>query len=215
MAPDELGVKDVSKKLERSATDLRKAASDLDVLDAAIGDGDHGTSVANLFEKAVAETNLEDPSAGHLLKDFGESVMRHCSGASGSIYALLFTSLGTTLSLNDTIELSDLALGFRRGLDMVKHVGGASRGDATLVDALEPYVEALEEHSRVNMNMSRALDLAADAARRGASSTSSMVAKFGRARGFGERALGHQDPGSRSFAVVANAWRNTYGDDES
>ena len=214
MPPESLSALEVSKLLFRSATDLRVAASELDALDAAIGDGDHGTSVATLFETAVADTNLEDPSAGRLLNEFGKALMLHCSGASGSLYALLFTSLGTSLESVDLIELGDLALGFRRGLDMVKQVGGASRGDATLVDALEPYVEALEKHSLDGAGLSRALDQAADAARRGASSTSTMVARIGRARSFGELGVGHEDPGSRSFAVVANAWRITKEDGE-
>jgi len=209
MSPNVFSASDVASVLTRSAKDLREAANELDALDAAIGDGDHGSSVATLFEMAVAETELLDHSAGRLLKQFGTALMRHCSGASGTLYAVLFTNLGTTLELDDEIDLSELARGFRRGLDMVQQVGGASPGDATLVDALEPFVDVLEEQSRNDVSLSKALDLAAEAATGGAKFTSTMVARIGRARNFGERSLGHEDPGARSFAVMANSWRSS------
>jgi phosphoenolpyruvate---glycerone phosphotransferase subunit DhaL len=208
MSLDVLNASDVANILTRSAEDLRGVANELNALDTAIGDGDHGSSVATLFETAVADTDLENPSAGHLMKNFGQALMRHASGASGTLYAVLFTNIGTTLEPNDAIELSELARGFRRGLDMVQQVGGASLGDATLVDSLEPFVQVLEEQSHETVRMSKALDLAADAAVRGALSTSTMMARIGRARNFGDRSIGHEDPGARSFVVVANAWRS-------
>ncbi len=209
MSLDVLNASDVADVLTRSAEGLRGVANELNALDASIGDGDHGSSVATLFETAVTDTDLEDQSAGHLMKIFGQSLMRHASGASGTLYAVLFANIGTTLEPNDAIELSELARGFRRGLDMVQQVGGASLGDATLVDSLEPFVQVLEEQSQENVRLSQALDLAADAAARGAISTSTMVARIGRARTFGERSIGHEDPGARSFVVIANAWRSS------
>jgi len=206
---DVLSASDVAHVLTRSAQELRGAASELDSLDAAVGDGDHGSSVATLFETAVAKTNLEEQSAGHLLNEFGQSLLRHCSGASGTLYAVLFTNLGSTLEPDDAIGLSALARGFRRGLDMVQKAGGATPGDATMVDALDPFVDVLEEQARDNATLSVALERAADAAKTGAVSTSQMVARVGRARGFGDRTRGHEDPGARSFAVIANAWRTS------
>lgn len=209
MSPDVLIASNVARTLSNSAKDLREAASELDALDASIGDGDHGTSVATLFEMALADTDLEDPSAGRVLKSFGQALMRRCSGASGTLYAVLFTNLGSIVKMDEAIELGELARGFRRGLDMVQQVGGASLGDATLVDALEPFVVALEKQSNESVSLSEALDSAAGAATRGAQSTSAMVARIGRSRYFGERSIGHVDPGASSFVVIANAWRTS------
>ncbi len=192
--------------LTRSARELRVAASELDALDATIGDGDLGSSLAALFEGSVDEVDTAKASAGLVLKEIGESLMRRCSGASGTLYALLFTTVGAELADDATIDLPELARAFRCGLEMVKQVGGASLGDATMVDAIEPFVATLEARDGDDVTMDRVLSTAADAAQRGALSTTELVAKLGRARGFGDRSLGHVDPGARSFAIIAKAW---------
>ena len=210
MSNEFLSGTDVAEILTRSAQNLREAVNELDGLDAAIGDGDHGSSVATLFEVAVAKIDLGVASAGKLLKTFGTSLMHNCSGASGTLYAVLFTSLGTTVELDEALDLGALARGFRQGVDVVQKVGGASLGDATLVDALAPFVTVLEEQFRQNASLSTAFELAANAAASGAQLTSAMIATVGRARGFGDRSLGHVDPGARSFAIVANSWRPSH-----
>ena len=206
MSPESLSADAVARFLEKSARALREAASELDALDAQIGDGDLGTSAATLFEAAIAELDTAPSSAGLLLSDFGDSIMRLCSGASGTLYAVLFTTLGTELKAEAEITLEDLAQGFRHAVERVKQLGGASPGDATMIDAIEPFVETLEEQAVSGAHMSDALTLAAVAADRGATSTSTLIARLGRARGFGDRTLGHVDPGARSFAVIVGAW---------
>lgn len=181
--------------------------SELDALDAQIGDGDLGSSAATLFEDALDDLGLPTTSAGHLLKAFGDSLMRRCSGASGTLYAVLFTALGTELEDVNTLSLGNLAQGFRRGVEMVKQLGGASPGDATMIDAMEPFVHALEEQAIVGGSLRGALRRAAEAAELGAASTANLVARLGRARGFGDRTIGHVDPGARSFAIIVNAWK--------
>lgn len=207
MPTDALDIGDVTAMLAKSAHDLWAAAGELNALDAQIGDGDLGTSVATLFETAISELTEPSSSAGRYLKDFGDSLMRLCSGASGTLYAALFTALGDELEANETITVGQLALGFRRGVETVKRLGGASTGDATMIDAIEPFVQALEEHVDEDIDLTSVLGLAADAAARGAASTTDLVARLGRAKGFGDRTLGHVDPGARSFEVITNAWR--------
>ena len=58
MLPDCLGATEVVEMLARSARELRVAASELDALDAKIGDGDSGSSLAALFEGSVDECHL-------------------------------------------------------------------------------------------------------------------------------------------------------------
>jgi dihydroxyacetone kinase-like protein len=43
---------------------------------------------------------------------------------------------------------------------------------------------------------------AATAAKQGAESTAGMIAKFGRARNLGQRAVGHVDAGATSLALI-------------
>lgn len=78
------------------------------------------------------------------------------------------------------------------GLARMQEIGGASLGDRTMVDALQPALARLEE----------GLPRAAEAARVGANGTAKMLrAKAGRASYVGaEQLRGHVDPGAEAVA---------------
>ena len=76
--------------------------------------------------------------------------------------------------------------------------GKAQRGEKTMIDALEPAVQALREAA----DLATALAASAEAAKQGAAATTPLVARKGRASYLGERAIGHQDPGATSLAML-------------
>ena len=80
------------------------------------------------------------------------------------------------------------------GLDRVSQVGGAVVGDRTMIDALQPALDALPS----------GIAAAAAAARAGADHTASIrKAKAGRAAYVPEDNLvGHNDPGAEAVALV-------------
>ncbi|MDU6441861.1 MAG: DAK2 domain-containing protein, partial [Pantoea sp.] len=88
-----------------------------------------------------------------------------------------------------------------QGLEQMKHYGGAQIGHRTLVDALEPALEAL--------SAGRSLAEAAEAAARGADSTAQMQsARAGRSSYLNQQTLdGVKDPGAwaveKVFAALA------------
>jgi hypothetical protein len=71
----------------------------------------------------------------------------------------------------------------------IGQVGGATRGDRTLLDALLPAADATDDVAAV-----------AQAARAGAEATRALPARRGRARYVEGAGLGHQDAGARSVA---------------
>src|SRR5215208_5059549 len=77
-------------------------------------------------------------------------------------------------------------------------------GDKTIVDALEPAVEAAKE-SAGGGSVAGVFRSAADAAKEGAESTVPLTAKRGRASYLGGRAAGHQDPGATSTYMLLDA----------
>lgn len=87
------------------------------------------------------------------------------------------------------------------GLQQMKHYGGAERGDRTLIDALQPALEALADGA--------SLRHAADAARAGADADATMdKANAGRSAYLNSDNLtGHKDPGvyaiEKAFANLA------------
>ncbi len=180
----------------------------LNRLDAALGDGDHGTSVSAAFAAAAADiAELKQPSAGDIWLVTAKAVMNRMGGASGAIFGTFFLKGAGHLRGIERVGKSDMEAVLQAGLQGVKARGKAEVGDKTMVDALEPAVKAFCGADEFASAWTRATE----AAREGAESTRELVARRGRAKYLSERAIGHVDPGASSIAVIFEAvddwWR--------
>lgn len=185
-----------------AAKRLRAASSHLDALDATIGDGDHGTSIARLFAAADSKLPAEG-STSDLLSSFGTALLDAGTGASGVLYATFFITLGKCLADEAEVTLTPLATATTAAVNALCRRGDANLGDATMIDAAMPFAETLAKCAADGCDLSESLRRASNAAQAGATSTANLVPRRGRARGFGEAALGHEDPGAASFAIVS------------
>ena len=91
------------------------------------------------------------------------------------------------------------------GINGVKMRGKAEIGDKTMLDALQPALQALKQKSLEGAAMKEALSSSAEAARQGMEATIPLVARKGRASYLGERSAGHQDPGATSSYLILKA----------
>jgi dihydroxyacetone kinase-like protein len=87
----------------------------------------------------------------------------------------------------------------------IKERGKATRGEKTMLDALEPAVAAFARQANTGEALAGCLTAARDAAVAGVEYTKSIIATKGRASYLGERSLGHQDPGATSASIMLNA----------
>jgi len=101
--------------------------------------------------------------------------------------------------------LAALTGAIRAGAVGVAELGGASRGDGTMLDALIPAAEAFDHAAATGIGLDESLRRAADAAVSGALATANHAASKGRASYLGDRALGSPDPGAVSAAIVISA----------
>ena len=164
-------------------------------LDTAIGDGDHGTNMARGMEKAVQKLSETQPAdAGEILKTVAMTLISTVGGAAGPLYGTLFLQIGSGLAGKEEIELADYAAAWRQGVEGVQARGKAVLGDKTMVDAIVPAVDALDQAAGLDAG----LQAAASAAEQGMLATTPLVARKGRASYLGERSAGHQDPGATS-----------------
>jgi len=111
-------------------------------------------------------------------------------GASGPLWGTALRRGGRSLGDREEFDDEQLVACLDACLDGVVELGAAARGDKTMVDALEPAIEALR----------RAVE-----AEEGMRATIPMQARKGRASYLGERSIGHQDPGATSAALVMRA----------
>jgi dihydroxyacetone kinase-like protein len=177
------------------AGEMSEHRQELVRLDTAIGDGDHGANMDRGMQKAVEKlSGAEPPDTGAVLKTVAMTLISTVGGAAGPLYGTLFLGLGSALAGKDRVELPDYAAAWHKAVEGVQSRGKAVPGDKTMVDALVPAVEALEQASELEAGLSAATT----AAEQGMHATTPLVARKGRASYLGERSAGHQDPGATS-----------------
>src|SRR3954470_21555760 len=163
------------------AVAVRAQRDRLTQLDAAIGDGDHGTNMVRGFdavEQALAQHGTDLPP-GPLLILCGKTLVATVGGASGPLWGSALRRAGRSLGDATEIDGAALAAALDAALAAIKELGAAELGDKTIVDALEPAVVALRDGG--------SLEAAAAAAEDGARATIPLQARKGRASYLGER----------------------------
>ncbi len=176
-------------------------------IDSAIGDGDHGIGMAGGMQKAKRKLlNMKDEENAYaVFEAAGKAMLLSMGGASGVIFGSLFLAGAKGMEPNKVLEAEDLAEMERKSLAAIKERGKAEVGDKTMVDALAPAVEAMEENSRKGLlEMLKAAEAAAAA---GVEATKKYQAKFGRAKSLMERAVGYQDAGATSVWLIIQGMR--------
>jgi dihydroxyacetone kinase len=165
----------------------------LNALDAKVGDGDTGSTFAEgarEIKRLLEQNALPLNNTAQLLQLIGERLATVMGGSSGVLMSIFFTAAGQ--AVHNATPLPDALL---LGLKQMKHYGGADLGDRTLIDALQPALEALRD---------RGLAAAIDAAKKGAESTATMQ-KAGAGRSSyvnSENLEGVTDPGAVAIAEV-------------
>lgn len=171
-------------------------------VDSKIGDGDHGIGMSGGMEKAkgVLEADRPFSTINEVFKSTGMAMLNSMGGASGVIFGSMF--LGGIKGMDSVEELDGDTLTkiLRGSLEAIKKRGGAQVGDKTMVDALEPAVIAMEEASKEDLIA--LFRVATNAAKQGVENTKNYIAKFGRAKSLMERAVGYQDAGATSVAII-------------
>jgi dihydroxyacetone kinase-like protein len=181
--------------IRRFADEMSEHRQELVRLDTAIGDGDHGTNMDRGMKKALERLNGSEPDdIGGVLRTVAMALVSSVGGAAGPLYGTLFLQMGGATAGRPELDLEGWAAAWRAGLQGVQTRGKAEPGDKTMVDALVPAVEALEQAS----DLDAGLRAAAQAAEHGMRATIPMVARKGRASYLGERSRDHQDPGATS-----------------
>lgn len=178
----------------------------LTTLDAAIGDGDHGSNMDRGMRAVVTALDDTAPAtASALFSKVGMTLVSTVGGASGPLFGTFFLRLGASCGDSAEVSLGQFAAALRAGLDGIVARGKAEAGDKTMYDALAPAVDALDAAVSDGADKADALKLALVAAESGRDATIPMLARKGRASYLGERSVGHQDPGATTVGLLMAA----------
>ena len=129
-------------------------------------------------------------------------MIKEMGGASGIIFGLLFYAGSKDAEPSPALSVSDFCVVFERALHEIKTRGKAQPGDKTIVYALQPMVEAMLENIEKDLSYNEIVKIGLDAAENGKEESKKFVAKFGRAKTLGERAVGFPDAGAVSLTLI-------------
>jgi len=184
-------------------------------LDAVVGDGDFGYSLARGFEKVLEGWDgIDRTDVGTFLKKTGMIISSRIGGTSGPIWGTAFLRAGMTAG-SDEIDGAKVVAMLRAAAEGIKTRGQSDVGDKTLLDALVPLTDRLEQELTGGADAAAALAAAAETARQTAEATKELIAKRGRASYTGERSIGSVDAGAMAVAVItekiSEAWTEEGG----
>jgi dihydroxyacetone kinase phosphoprotein-dependent L subunit len=179
-------------------------------LDAVVGDGDFGYSLARGFEIVLSDWEaMEYADVSGLLKKTAITLTKRIGGTSGPIWGTAFLRAGGALADKPQPSGDEVIAAFRAAIDGIKQRGKTDLGDKTLLDALVPAVDVLEQS--LPDGAAQAIEKAAVQARESAEATKGMLAQRGRASYTGERSRDSVDAGAIGIAVmfeaVSRAWQ--------
>ena len=174
-------------------------------LDAVVGDGDFGYSMARGFEIVLSDWDGFDRSdISTFLKKVAVVITSRIGGTSGPIWGTGFLRAGTTAAGAAGLEAEQIVAMLRAAIEGIKARGGAELGEKTLLDALVPATDTIEIQAE-GSSPGDTLRAAAVTARSAAEATRPMLAKRGRAAYTGERSIGTLDAGAVAVAVLLEA----------
>ena len=173
-------------------------------IDAVAGDGDHGIGMQRGSRAAYAaavELLVAGSGARSLLQRSGDAWADRAGGTSGALWGVALRAVGEALGDTDAPTAAAVAAGVRGATTGILGFG-AVVGDKTMVDALVPFADALEERVGAGQSLAEAWAAAADAATTAAAATADLLPKMGRARPHAEKSLGTPDAGAHSLALI-------------
>ena len=191
--------------IEATERVIAERAREIDLLDAAIGDGDHGTNLARGLGRVAAQRQeLADRPLGAALGEAGALLAEEAGGDGGRLYGTFLRGMATEAPAAGAPDLGALARMAEAGVAALRQAGGAKVDNKTMLDVLEPVARALATaaaEGRAEGLGSRAVAAAAYGLHR----TSRLVAKHGQAAALGSASVNHLDPGAWSAALIVGA----------
>ena len=174
------------------------AEGELTEIDSKFGDADHGITMSKI--SAAIETAVEESQGGikAMLDDAAMAVMMINGGSAVPLWNTWLDGLQEAAPEGDEISAGELKEMFRQAYETLFALSKAKVGDKTMMDALIPATEAMQQAA--GDDEAAIFDAAAEAALKGAENSKNFVSRFGRARSYGEATIGTPDAGAVSMS---------------
>lgn len=198
--------------VEYMAQVLENQKEYLNLLDTAIGDGDHGNNMCTGMNAALdyLEEVEDESDPQQVLRAIGDAFAENVGGASGPLYAIAFKKASQVCSKDTPFNIDAIIEALAAAIAGVEKRGRVIPGEKTLLDVLVPVFNCFVQGKLEGRTLNQCLAEASKAAKAAADNTKGIQATKGRASYLGVRSIGHLDPGAVGLQILVREFAKYY-----
>lgn len=191
MSQRTITTRDLRNAISAIHENIDTVGQELNELDGQLGDGDLGVTLINGFNN-MQEASPELPDdIGLALFDCAKAMTKVSGSSFGTLMATALMASAKLAKGKEQLPLDETPALLQAALDAMIARGGASLGDKTVLDVLNALINATSKDEQP----ASYLDAMLEATEVTLSEFKEKTCKIGRARIFGERTIGMDDPG--------------------
>jgi len=180
-----------------------RCADDLSALDGALGDGDLGVTLVRGIRSVAEQAENLPPDVGAALLQCAKAFVSISGSTFGTLLATGALSAARAMRGRTEVGWQDAPDLLAAALDAMRARGKAELGDKTVLDAVAATAEALRQAEHPESMLPAALH----AVRETIDLFRDRPARQGRARMFGARSVGRDDPGMVAWLRLLESLR--------
>lgn len=180
---------------------------ELNAADRNLGDGDTGMTVAQVVAAWSRVAPSLPPDVGAALLALGSETSRASGSSLGAVLAIFLSAAGRSVRGKQALSRSDIVMALSTATKAVCERSGASAGDKSVIDswlAIERHLDAVDDNANL---LAEALLAAHDCLLE----FRARESKLGRARIYGAKSMGHDDPGMLAVMRLLSASQGMSG----
>ena len=174
-------------------------------IDSKFGDADHGLTMHKIADTIKNSVEASEGTIKEMLDDAAMAVMGLNGGSAVPLWNTWLDGMQEGAPEAEEADVNGLKAMFASAFEALDDMSGAKFGDKTMMDALIPASDAIAAYT--GDSEAELFDIAAEAANKGAEDSKNHVAKFGRAKSYGQKTIGTPDAGAVSMSTFFEGLR--------
>ena len=190
-----ISTESIKSGIKRLAQAMEQSADELNTADGLLGDGDLGVTMIRGFRQIIEILDTLPEDIGMAFFQCAKAFTKSSGSSYGTLLATGMMAIAKVKKGQTGIELEEVSGLFDIALEAMQKRGKASLGDKTVLDVIAAVRDAstnqAEEQDMLD-SINQAINDTMDQFR-------NRQSKIGRARIFGEKSIGLDDPGMLAF----------------
>jgi len=190
-----ISTESIKSGIKRLAQAMEQSADELNTADGLLGDGDLGVTMIRGFRQIIEILDSLPEDIGMAIFQCAKAFTKSSGSSYGTLLATGMMAIAKVKKGQTGIELEEVSGLFDIALEAMQKRGKASLGDKTVLDVIAAVRDAstnqAEEQDLLD-SINQAINDTMDQFR-------NRQSKIGRARIFGEKSIGLDDPGMLAF----------------